>query len=53
MPRNRVPAAAPGLPAARLDEIHDCIPLALDATERPSGYSQPITDGRLQTMLTT
>lgn len=37
---NLVPAAAPGLPAAALCEIHDCLTLALDATERPSGYSQ-------------
>lgn len=40
MPReNRVSAAAPGLPSARLHEIHDMLSLALDATERPSGYS--------------
>lgn len=34
MPReNRVLAAAPGLPSARLDDLH--YSLALDATERP------------------
>lgn len=37
---NTVPAAAPGLPSARLFEIHDCLTLALDATERRMGYSQ-------------
>lgn len=46
MPRNRVPAAVTGLPAARLDEIHDCITLALDATERPSGYTQAEREAR-------
>lgn len=35
-----------GLPAARLYEIHDCLTLALDATERPSGYSQPEREAR-------
>lgn len=43
---NPVPAAAPGLPSARLAEIHDCLTLALDATERPSGYSQPEREAR-------
>lgn len=43
---NPVPAAAPGLPAARLFEIHDCLTLALDATERPSGYSQSEREAR-------
>lgn len=37
---NPVLAAAIGLPSARLAEIHDCLTLALDATERPHGYSQ-------------
>ena len=41
-----VPAAAPGLPAARLFEIHDCLTLALDATERPTGYSQSEREAR-------
>lgn len=43
---NPVPAAAPGLPSARLAEIHDCLTLALDATERPGGYSQPEREAR-------
>lgn len=29
-----------GLPAASLAEIHDSLVLALDVTERPTGYSQ-------------
>lgn len=43
---NLVPAAAPGLPAAALCEIHDCLTLALDATERPSVYSQAEREAR-------
>lgn len=43
---NHVPAAAPGLPAARLNVIHDCLALALDATERPAGYSQTECEAR-------
>lgn len=35
-----------GLSVARLHEIHDCLTLALDATERPSGYSQPEREAR-------
>lgn len=35
-----------GLPAASLAEIHDCLTLALDATERPSGYSQAEREAR-------
>ena len=35
---NPVPAAVPGLPSARLAEIHDMLALALDATENPKGY---------------
>jgi len=38
MCKNPAPGNAPGLPAARLHEIHDMLSLALDATERPSGY---------------
>lgn len=37
---------APGLPAASLHEIHDMLTLALDASERPSGYSQPEREAR-------
>ncbi len=33
MPRIRILAAATGLPAATLHEIHDCLLLALDATD--------------------
>ena len=35
-----------GLPAATLHEIHDCLTLALDATERPFGYSQAEREAR-------
>lgn len=45
MPRNSVPAADTGLPAAILHEIHDCLVLALDASERPR-YSQPEREAR-------
>lgn len=38
--------SAPGLPAASLHEIHDMLTLALDATERRSGYSQPEREAR-------
>lgn len=34
------------LPVARLHEIHDCLTLALDATERPTGYSQSEREAR-------
>lgn len=43
---NHVPAAALGLPFARLFEIHDCLTLALDATERPTGYSASEREAR-------
>lgn len=43
---NPVPAAVPGLPLARLHEIHDMLALALDATENPKGYPQPIREAR-------
>lgn len=35
-----------GLPAARLHELHDMLALALDATESPSGYPQPLREAR-------
>lgn len=35
-----------GLPVASLHEIHDMLTLALDATERPSGYTQPEREAR-------
>lgn len=40
MPNTHVPAAAIGLPSNCLAEIHDCLSLALDASERLAGYSQ-------------
>ena len=43
---NPVPAAVPGLPSAVLAEIHDMLSLALDATESPSGYPQPLREAR-------
>lgn len=32
--------------SARLAEIHDFLTLALDASERPNGYSQPEREAR-------
>ena len=46
MHHNPIPGNTPGLPSARLNEIHDCLTLALDATERPSGYSQSEREAR-------
>jgi len=43
---NPISGNDPGLPAARLGEIHDCLTLALDATERPGGYTQPEREAR-------
>lgn len=43
---NPISGNNPGLPSARLCEIHDCLTLALDATERPSGYSQSEREAR-------
>jgi len=43
---NPVPAAAIGLPSARLNEIHDMLSLALDATESRSGYPQHVREAR-------
>lgn len=42
-------AAALGLPAAALAEIHDLLTLALDATEKPLGYSDPEREARSYT----
>ena len=36
----------PGLPGETLSEIHDMLSLALDATERPRGYSQTEREAR-------
>ncbi|MFV0411373.1 MAG: hypothetical protein ACK5LJ_17250 [Paracoccus sp. (in: a-proteobacteria)] len=43
---NPISGSNPGLPSARLNEIHDCLTLALDASERPTGYSQPEREAR-------
>lgn len=48
MPRNRVSAAATGLPSAILHEIHNSLVLALDASERQR-YSQPEREARSYT----
>ncbi len=37
---------SPGLPKAHLDEIHDCLALALDATERRTPYTQAEREAR-------
>jgi hypothetical protein len=34
------------MPAASLHEIHDMLTLALDATARPTGYTQPEREAR-------
>lgn len=36
----------PGMPGETLAEIHDCLALALDASERASGYSQAEREAR-------
>ncbi len=46
MPHTRVSATATGLPAEHLLEIHDCLVLALDATERRDGYRQNEREAR-------
>lgn len=43
---NPISGNNPGLPFARLNEIHDCLTLALDATERATGYSQSEREAR-------
>lgn len=43
---NPISGHEPGLPIARLAEIHDCLILALDATERHTGYSQAEREAR-------
>ncbi|NUB43644.1 hypothetical protein GEU84_004540 [Fertoebacter nigrum] len=35
-----------GLPVETLHKIHDCLALALDATESPAGYPQPMREAR-------
>jgi hypothetical protein len=42
--QNPVCGAGPGLPSARLFEIHDC--LALDASELPLGYPRSEREAR-------
>lgn len=46
MHTNPISGNNPGLPAAILDELHDCLTLALDATERPHRYSQTEREAR-------
>lgn len=36
----------PGLPGETLSEIHDCLTLALDATERQIAYTLPEREAR-------
>ncbi len=36
----------PGLPVESLLNIHDCLALALDASERPMGYTQAEREAR-------
>lgn len=36
----------PGLPAATLSEVHDLLTLALDAGEKPQGYSDAEREAR-------
>ena len=36
----------PGLPGETLSEIHDCLTLALDATERQIAYTRPEREAR-------
>lgn len=43
---NPISGNAPGLPSATLYEIHDYLVLALDASERPSGYSTAEREAR-------
>lgn len=46
MPKDPVRGNTPALPAVLLDEIHDCLTLALDATERRGGYAQAEREAR-------
>lgn len=46
MRNNPISGNSLGLPAACLFEIHDCLSLALDATDRPAGYSQSEREAR-------
>ena len=43
---NPISGNDPGLPSARLFEVHDFLTLALDATEHPTGYSQSDREAR-------
>lgn len=53
MPRPRVSAAARGLPVATLFDIHDCLVLALDATEgdQPRRWQMPEARGLIRSAL--
>lgn len=44
--KNPIPGNGTGLPAAALHEIHDCLALALDATESRHPLPQPIREAR-------
>lgn len=46
MRTNPFPGNAPGLSSACLDDLHDCLVLALDATERRQGYSPAEREAR-------
>lgn len=43
---NPISGNDPGLPSARLFEVHDFLTLALDATERPDGYDRSDREAR-------
>lgn len=43
---NPISGNNPGLPSARLNEIHDFLTLALDATERHFGYTASEREAR-------
>lgn len=46
MPNTHVLAATTGLPIATLNEIHDMLTLALDASERRTAYTQTEREAR-------
>lgn len=46
---NPISGTDTGLPSARLAEIHDCLVLALDASERPRGYTSSEREARSYT----
>ena len=52
-PKTPSPGIAPGLPAARLFDVHDMLTLALDATEgdQPQHWQMPQARGYLRNAL--